>query len=593
MASQSTVGDGDVTSLHDLITCLICFEPFTSPKMLQCGHTFCEGCLQSFYDANQETRLPHSKKLCCPTCREETPFPGNGIAALRNDFRVHKMKDVFGRMTARNTPSENVCDPCRAHEKIVIAKGYCSRCRVNYCGECLRKHNRSQLFKDHKVFEKSALHKSPFAECMCKIHKYEDSGYFCQTCQTVACTMCIVEEHSDSTQHDVAEVDVLYKQHMNAIRDLQETIVGKVKRQSSVKVVLEALQSRILESYHQTAVDIKEKAAMMMASIEKQEADLLSKLEQKRDLELQPLRKKLNVVEACIVNDEVDSKHQIDILAEYERLIKRLRTLAESEETTCSDERSLQVSFLAGQQEPNIGRLEVEQRGIVDNRRDACVQSVVNVGDTFDGSRTQDLTSTSPAKSPYDTPGVKARAPVPVSLAPRNVVLVRGINQKTTKGLLTMFFQSKKRSGGGPLENVDYRIFRHEATLTFYNTEDACVQSVVNVGDTFDGSRTQDLTSTSPAKSPYESPLMSARAPVPVSSVHRNVVLVRGINQMTTKELLTMFFQSRKRSGGGPLKHVDYRIIRHEATLTFLNIEEKDLLKSAKVATWDYVRVLQ
>ena len=63
--------------------------------------------------------------------------------------------------------------------------------------------------------------------------------------------MCIVEEHSDSTQHDVAEVDVLYKQHMNAIRDLQETIVGKVKRQSSVKVVLEALQSRILESYHQ------------------------------------------------------------------------------------------------------------------------------------------------------------------------------------------------------------------------------------------------------------------------------------------------------------------------------------------------------
>ena len=169
MASQSTVGEGDLTSLDDLITCLICFEPFTSPKMLQCGHTFCEGCLQRFYDANQETRLPYSKKLCCPTCREETPFPGNGIAGLRNDFRVHKMKDVFGRMTARNTPSENVCDPCRAHEKIVIAKGYCSRCKVNYCEECLRKHNRSQLFKDHKVFEKSALHKSPFAERMCKV----------------------------------------------------------------------------------------------------------------------------------------------------------------------------------------------------------------------------------------------------------------------------------------------------------------------------------------------------------------------------------------------------------------------------------------
>ena len=68
-----------------------------------------------------------------------------------------------------------------------------------------------------------------------------------------------------------------------------------------------------------------------------------------------------------LMQDEVDSHRQIDILAEHDRLIKRLRTLAESEETTCSDERSLQVSFLAGQQEPNIGRLDVVQRDFADN----------------------------------------------------------------------------------------------------------------------------------------------------------------------------------------------------------------------------------
>ena len=103
------------------------------------------------------------------------------------------------------------------------------------------------------------------------------------------------------------------------------------------------------------------------------------------------------------------------------------------------------------------------------------------MGDRFDDSKTQDVTTTCDSGSfhksviatkPWqDTPGVSARAAVPVSSAPRNVVLVRGISQTTTKELLTMFFQSKKRSGGGPLENVDYRTLNNEATLTFCNIE--------------------------------------------------------------------------------------------------------------------------
>ena len=105
----------------------------------------------------------------------------------------------------------------------------------------------------------------------------------------------------------------------------------------------------------------------------------------------------------------------------------------------------------------------------------------MNVDDTFDDSKTQDVTTTGDSgsfhkpviatKPRHKAPAVSARAAVPVSSAPSNMVLVRGISLKTTKELLTMFFQSKKRSGGGPLENVDYRIVKHEATLTFCNIE--------------------------------------------------------------------------------------------------------------------------
>ena len=168
MANQLTRKDGDWSSGDDLFQCAICFEPFTNPKMLQCGHTFCEECLQRLYDTNQQTRLAQLRKLSCPTCRKVTSVPADGIRGLRNDLKAHKMKDAFGRMTVSKRREENSCDPCRAQE-FVEAKGYCGRCKVNYCGECLRKHNMSPLFKDHKVFEKSALQKSTSTERMCKV----------------------------------------------------------------------------------------------------------------------------------------------------------------------------------------------------------------------------------------------------------------------------------------------------------------------------------------------------------------------------------------------------------------------------------------
>ena len=168
MANQSTREEDDRSSVDDLLQCAICFEPFTNPKMLQCGHTFCEECLQSFYDANQQRPLTQFRKLSCPTCREVTSVPAVGIIGLRNDFKAHKMKDAFERMTVRKRREENICDPCRAQE-FVEAKGYCGRCKANYCEECLRKHNMSPLFKNHKVFEKSALQKSTPTERMCKV----------------------------------------------------------------------------------------------------------------------------------------------------------------------------------------------------------------------------------------------------------------------------------------------------------------------------------------------------------------------------------------------------------------------------------------
>ena len=57
-----------------------------------------------------------------------------------------------------------------------------------------------------------------------------------------------------------------------------------------------------------------------------------------------------------------DTSNYIHTLAMHDTVTQRLRELIACDETTCSGERSLQVTFVAGLQEPIVGRLEVVDR---------------------------------------------------------------------------------------------------------------------------------------------------------------------------------------------------------------------------------------
>ena len=81
----------------------------------------------------------------------------------------------------------------------------------------------------------------------------------------------------------------------------------------------------------------------------------------------------------------------------------------------------------------------------------------------------------SPTDKSCDTPTVSTRDTTPPAVthpaASRNVVTVSGINGTTTEELLRMFFQSKKRSGGGPVKDIHYWPTDGQATITFHSDE--------------------------------------------------------------------------------------------------------------------------
>jgi hypothetical protein len=58
MGKERDFVDLDTISRH--LFCPICFDVFSQPTRIRCGHTFCQGCVQTWA----------KKALTCPQCRE-------------------------------------------------------------------------------------------------------------------------------------------------------------------------------------------------------------------------------------------------------------------------------------------------------------------------------------------------------------------------------------------------------------------------------------------------------------------------------------------------------------------------------------------
>lgn len=77
--------DGILDDLAINTRCSICFEDFSTPKILSCGHTFCLDCLQNYATKNDlEGRLV---RLPCPECRQECLVPGSDVSNLPDNFQ--------------------------------------------------------------------------------------------------------------------------------------------------------------------------------------------------------------------------------------------------------------------------------------------------------------------------------------------------------------------------------------------------------------------------------------------------------------------------------------------------------------------------
>uniref|UniRef100_A0A7S2QTK4 RING-type domain-containing protein n=1 Tax=Chlamydomonas chlamydogama TaxID=225041 RepID=A0A7S2QTK4_9CHLO len=76
-----------VQDLAESLTCHICYELFTGPVLLPCGHSFCSGCVRQNFDFKTNLNQP----TVCPNCRAPTdPAHLKASVSLREAVRALK-----------------------------------------------------------------------------------------------------------------------------------------------------------------------------------------------------------------------------------------------------------------------------------------------------------------------------------------------------------------------------------------------------------------------------------------------------------------------------------------------------------------------
>lgn len=117
--------------LEEELTCAICCEIFSDPRVLPCSHTFCRPCLQSLLQS------PHglpAGRLCCPSCRALLALPAAGPEALPVNFALKAVIDKCQQQQEEAAAAE--AGTCRAHPRQPL-NIYCLRERRLVCGQCL------------------------------------------------------------------------------------------------------------------------------------------------------------------------------------------------------------------------------------------------------------------------------------------------------------------------------------------------------------------------------------------------------------------------------------------------------------------------
>ncbi len=182
--------------LEKEITCSVCQEHYTEPKVLPCLHYYCKECVLRL-----ALRTASNKPFSCPECRKETTLPDGGVEELRTAFFINRLKSNFSALERVHGKIEVTCEGCNSGSK---AKAFCRHCAVFICKDCVLSHKKIRVFSSHEVASLEDLKQGRAKQIAvaepatkkCSIHE-EPLLIYCYDCDSLICRDCTVIDHRD------------------------------------------------------------------------------------------------------------------------------------------------------------------------------------------------------------------------------------------------------------------------------------------------------------------------------------------------------------------------------------------------------------
>ena len=240
MAHQEDKLEKNVEILEKEITCAICHNHYTEPKVLPCLHYYCKQCVHKL-----TLRTGLDKPFSCPECRKDTTLPHGNVDELPTAFFVNRMKSVHSKLERAHGKVEAKCEMCSGDR----AKNFCRQCTQFICDECVKQHHRMKVFAGHKVvsldelkegvkeiiMEESPLH-------VCKEHG-EMMKIYCFDCNCLICRDCTIKDHLGHS----------YEFVMKSAPEMKKKLIKQLDTLKEVKMDL----SHAVEEIKSTKCDIE------------------------------------------------------------------------------------------------------------------------------------------------------------------------------------------------------------------------------------------------------------------------------------------------------------------------------------------------